>query len=171
MGEKSATSRAKEERRATEELPSALHALPDLHSEPPVCLRFPPGGERMVAVVLGARKESYVAGILRSLHLDASITVSSSVEAYNASLARLARVIGKTVPGRFRSIGVGEERIPILVGLRPGLIYDPVCPTVLVEVRAHGTPNAEELAWARHVVSQYGADLVSIFYGAVVEED
>lgn len=71
-----------EQSRVARELGSALHASKNLYENPPVCMRMRPGGE-MIAVVLGAGNRGRIVRVLRELHVNARVTVTS-IAAFNA---------------------------------------------------------------------------------------
>jgi hypothetical protein len=154
-----------EQRRAKRELRGALD--PDEHLPPPVCMRFPPSGPRILAVVLGHQNQGRDEAVFRSLHLKAVFQISS-MSAYEAHLADLATLIRHVDSHGFTNLRIEAGGFGFTKPLRPGeeKDFEPLCPRVEIGIHAKGVaPTHRELAWAKSMVRHYGSDYVSIFYG------
>jgi hypothetical protein len=155
-----------EQRRATRELRGALH--PNERLPPPVCMRFPPEGARIVAVVLGGPNLRRVEKAFRTLHLKAIFQISS-IAAYEAHLARLYRQVTSTLPRGYGNLKVFRSSFGFPKKQREESIsFDPLCPRVQIGIHAKDferEPRHDELAWTETTVRRYGSDYVSIFYG------
>jgi hypothetical protein len=157
-----------EQQRAKRELRSALH--PDEHLPPPVCMRFPPQGPRIVAVVLGPRNLQRDKAAFRSLRLKAVFEVSS-VGAYEAHLVGLLEKVRRAEPPGYADLRIERRNFGFTKPLQPKeeIDFEPLCPRVEVGIHANGfevKPTPSELAWAETAVRHYGSDYVSIFYGS-----
>jgi hypothetical protein len=158
-----------EQRRAKRELRGALH--PDEHLPPPVCMRFPPRGPRIVAVVLGRENLSRVKAAFKKLHLK-PVYQLSSLRSYEARLARLYRQIERAKPRSYTDVHVEWSGFGFTKPLRPQeeISFQPLCPRVQIGIYYRGIePTDAERAWAEAKVRSYGSDWVSIFYGDYAE--
>jgi hypothetical protein len=158
-----------EQRRAKMELRGALH--PDEHLPPPVCMRFPPEGPRIVAVVLGSKNRHRDEAAFRSLHLTAVFRIST-MAAYEAHLATLARQMRRVEPHGHSNLRIEWQGFHFTEPLRPKeeIAFDPLCPRVEIGIHAKGLePTKTELAWAESMTRLHGSDFVSIFYGTYGE--
>jgi hypothetical protein len=156
-----------EQVRAKRELRGALH--PDEHLPPPVCMRFPPEGPRIVAVVLGRQNLQRVKAAFSSLHLKAVFQISS-LGAYEAHLARIDRQLTTAKPRGYTNLKIVSDGFGFTKPLPPGNERDfaPLCPQVQIGIHAKEVevePSHDELAWTEAMVRRYGSDYVSIFRG------
>jgi hypothetical protein len=163
-GTSSHTAYLHEQRRAERDLRGALD--PDEHLPPPVCMRFPPSGPPIVAVVLGRQNLHRVEAVFRSLRLTATFEISS-LAVYEAHLAGLAREVRGGEPHGYTNLRVGWKRFgffPLPRGSERD--FEPLCPRVEIGIHAKGSePTKAELTWTESMVRRYGSDYVSIFYG------
>jgi hypothetical protein len=158
-----------EQRHAKRQLGAAIRYNDKL--PPPVCMRFPPSGPRIVAVVLGHENLNRVRAAFRRLHVRALFQISS-ISAYNARLARLYRVIAPTIPVEHRNLKLLRGRFPVKARPTEGITFEPLCPRVEIGIHAQSPrtdPNPMERTWAESQVRRYGSDFVSIYYGAFLE--
>jgi hypothetical protein len=156
-----------EQVRAKRELRGALH--PDEHLPPPVCMRFPPEGPRIVAVVLGRRNSRRVKAAFRSLHLKAVFQVSS-MSVYEAHLKRIYRQLTAAKPRGYTDLKVFWDGFGFTKPLQrqEEITFNPLCPQVQIGIHAKEAevePTRDELAWTEAKVRSYGSDYVSIFRG------
>jgi hypothetical protein len=156
-----------EQRRAERQLRGALH--PDEHLPPPVCMRFPPEGPRIVAVVLGQKNFSRVKAVFRSLRLKAVFHVSS-VGAYEAHLVKIERRLIAAKPSSYSDLKIFLEGFGFTKPLGPHeeISFNPLCPQVRIGIHAKEgevEPTPDELGWTEAMVRRYGSDYVSIFRG------
>jgi hypothetical protein len=157
-----------EQVRAKRELRGALH--PDEHLPPPVCMRLPPEGPRIVGVVLGRKNLPRVKAAFRSLHLKAVFQVSS-VSAYEAHLVKIKRELMASKPRDYTDLKIFLEGFGFTKPLQPreDIVFQPLCPQVRIGIHAKEfevEPTHDELAWTEAMVQRYGPDYVSIFRGA-----
>jgi hypothetical protein len=160
-----------EQRRAKRELRGALH--PDEHLPPPVCMRFPPRGPRIVAVVLGRQNLPRVKAAFKKLRLKAVYQLSS-LRSYEAHLARLYRQIHRVNPRSYTDLHVEWSGFGFAKPLQPGedISFQPLCPRAQIGIYYRGIePTDAERAWAEANVRSYGSDWVSIFYGGYGHAD
>lgn len=158
-----------EQRRAKRELRGALR--PDEHLPPPVCMRFPPRGPRIVAVVLGRQNLPHVKTAFKKLRLKAVYQISS-LRSYEAHLARLYRQIRPAKPRSYTDLHVEWSGFGFTKPLQPkeDISFQPLCPRVQIGIHYRGIePTGAERAWAEAKVRSYGSDWVSIFYGEYAE--
>jgi hypothetical protein len=156
-----------EQARAKRELRGALH--PDEHLPPPVCMRFPPEGPSIVAVVLGRENLSRVKAAFRSLHLKAVFQISSTA-AYEAQLSKIYRRLTAAKPRSYTDVKVFWDGFGFTKPLQrqEEITFNPLCPQVQIGIHAKEAevePTHDELAWTEAMVHSYGSDYVSIFRG------
>jgi hypothetical protein len=124
-----------EQRRAKRELRGALH--PDEHRPPPVCMRFPPEGPRIVAVVLGRQNLQRVKAAFRSLRLKALFQVGSTA-VYEAHLASIYRRVSSAKPHSYGNLKVFWKGFGFTKPLNPQeeISFEPICPRVQIGIHA-----------------------------------
>jgi hypothetical protein len=160
-----------EQRRAKRELRRALH--PDEHLPTPVCMRFPPRGPRIVAVVLGRQNLPRVKAAFKKLHLKA-VYQSSSLRSYEAHLARIYQQIRRAKPRSYTDLHVQKSGFGFTKPLQPDedISFQALCPRVEIGIHFRGIePTGAERAWAEAKVRSYDSDWVSIFFGEYGQAD
>lgn len=144
--------------------------MSDSTRAPIVCVRIPPGGQPMVAVVLDERRRASVVAAFRRLRVPVTLE-ASSITSYDKRLRRIHDAITKQLPREYRNLELLGGAFPQKLNASTRRQFEPLCPRIEVAIHALHAPRAEptaaETAWVRMMERRYGTDYVSTYTEAV----